>query len=61
MQHSLIGVKASPIPMKYDDVLRDRIDESLKFLSRLLAILDVNHGGDPRRLATSQRPVVCPS
>jgi hypothetical protein len=46
--------------MKNDNVLRDRIDESLKFLLRLLAILDVNHGGDPRRFTRHSAPCCLP-
>jgi hypothetical protein len=47
IEDSLISVKPPPIPVEDDDVLRDSIDEPLKFSLRLLAILDIGAGGEP--------------
>jgi len=65
VQHSLIGIETPPIPIKDDDVLRNSIDELLKFLLRLLAVLDIGSRRKPandlsffvsQRLAANQKP-----
>src|SRR6516165_8955279 len=67
IQHSLIGVKTPPIPIKDDDMLGDSIDDLLKFLLRLLAVLDISSGRKPandvsifvsQRLAAHQKPAI---
>src|SRR6516162_4459666 len=69
LQDGLIGVKATPLPVQNDNVLRNGIDELPQFGFCLLPIMDVGSrrvpadNGSlfvPKRVETNQKPAILP-